>query len=122
MTMTTCANNHVPITHDEFHCPLCEAIDLADDEIQKVQKLEDQAADLQERLNHIGNIDAEALEAAAQAAEVEAYDANKRFDRLSDAIRYHRGCKTLTARLQQIDKAHSATLMERLQGKMRATA
>lgn len=27
--MTRCANDHEPITHDEFHCPLCAALEDA---------------------------------------------------------------------------------------------
>lgn len=36
---TKCSNNHPPILHDEFYCPLCVAVEDHDSELAHAEKV-----------------------------------------------------------------------------------
>jgi hypothetical protein len=65
--MTCCANGHEPIHHDEFHCPLCAALQDATDTATELDRAEDTISDLRARVEELNGASIAALEADVPA-------------------------------------------------------
>lgn len=81
--MTRCANDHAPIDHDEFHCPLCAVLEdaIADG---------DRAAHFEQLLDEIEAADVLHLIAEIDATSTRAYHAETQLRRLRGIIEHNR--------------------------------
>lgn len=105
---THCAAGHVPIWHDEFHCPLCvEMEDRAADETNRTA-LEGQIYQLEALLEETGAADVLHLMDEVEKCQTAAYNAETRFNKVAYAIRSHYP-KPLGKRLASITAALQET-------------
>ena len=81
--MQTCANDHAPIAHDEFYCPLCAALEDSRTD-------GDRAAHLEQLLDEIDAADVLQLIAEIGATAARAYSAEDRLRRLRRVIEHNR--------------------------------
>lgn len=77
--MQTCANDHAPISHDEFYCPLCAAL-------EDTRDAEDRAAHLEQLADEIDAADVLQLIAQAEDCAARAYGAERALARLQGTI------------------------------------
>ena len=99
--MTSCTD-HAPIEHDEFYCPLCEALEDAAELQTRVEQQEDKIGDLETTIAEKGIEDLERAEREAEDAKAEARQWRTRFTALVWAVEARHTRENKTQRLQRI--------------------
>ena len=84
--MSTCANNHPAIQHDEFHCPLCCEMEDHQDTQAQCERLEDTHAGYEQLLDDVDAADVLQLIQQVDDANARAFTAEKTLYRLRASL------------------------------------